>query len=392
MDPGIPFLNRCDRLFGQGLDRHEPLLGQGRLDHGMAPVAMAHPVLVVFHLFQQSLLLKGRYHLFPAGEPFQAGVGASRLVHHPVIVHHLEGGQAVTATDFKIVDIVGRGHLEGAGAKLPLHMGIKNNGDLPVGQGQAHRLFRQGVVAFVRGMHRHRGIAEHGLGPGSGHHQITVTNGIGIADMVELAGGGFVLHLQIGQGGTAAGTPVDDVVSPVDEPLVIEPGKYLAHRPGEPLVHGEPFPLPVAGAAQPFELVDDLAAGLFLPLPDPFDEFAPTEVLTADLFPGQLPLHHVLGGNAGMVGSRQPEGIEPVHPFIADQDVLQGIVQGMAHMKDPGDIGRRDDDGKGLLAFIHGAPEMFLPVPVLVPLLFNGLKFIGLGKLGLWLRGRLAIG
>jgi hypothetical protein len=92
--------------------------------------------------------------------------------------------------------------------------------------------------------------------------------GKGIADVVEMAVDVFVLHFQIGQGRVAAVAPVDDVIALIDQALFVKLDENLAHRLGEALVHGEAFPLPVAGGAQAFELVDDGAAVFLSPFPD----------------------------------------------------------------------------------------------------------------------------
>jgi hypothetical protein len=102
------------------------------------------------------------------------------------------------------------------------------------------------------------------------------------------------------------------------------------------------------------------------------------QVVTAFALLGQLPLHHVLGGDAGMVGAGQPQGVVAAHPVIAGQDILQGVVQGMAHMQDAGDVGRRDDDGKSIPAFLHLRLEAVLLLPGLQPLLFDIAEVVAL--------------
>jgi len=99
-------------------------------------------------------------------------------------------------------------------------------------------------------------------------------------------------------------------------------------------------------------------------------------------FGGQLPLHHVLGGDAGVVGARHPEGVKAVHPFVADQDVLQGVVEGMAHVQHPGDVGGRNDDAEGGPLGVQGGGGFVLGGPDLQPLLFDILEFVALGQFG----------
>ena len=107
----------------------------------------------------------------------------------------------------------------------------------------------------------------------------------------------------------AARAPVDDVVAFVDQALVVEGGEDLDYGLGQAFIHGEALAVPVAGAAQAFELVDDLAAGLLPPGPDPLDEFFAAQLVTIVTLGLQVPLDDILGGDAGVVGAWHPEDV-----------------------------------------------------------------------------------
>ena len=53
---------------------------------------------------------------------------------------------------------------------------------------------------------------------------------------------------------------------------------------------------------------------------------------------------HRLRGDSGVIGAGHPERVEALHPFHADQDVLQRVVQRMPQVQGPGHIGRRNHD------------------------------------------------
>ena len=63
---------------------------------------------------------------------------------------------------------------------------------------------------------------------------------------------------------------------------------------------------------------------------------------------GQLALDHHLGGDAGVVGARQPQRRLAAHALEADQHVLQRVVQRVADVQRAGDVRRRDDDRERL--------------------------------------------
>ena len=64
----------------------------------------------------------------------------------------------------------------------------------------------------------------------------------------------------------------------------------------------------------------------------------------------QLALDHHLGGDAGMVRARLPQHVAAAHALEAGEDVLQRVVERMAHMQRAGDVRRRDDDRERLRA------------------------------------------
>ena len=78
------------------------------------------------------------------------------------------------------------------------------------------------------------------------------------------------------------------------------------------------------------------ASIVVLPLPDAFDQPLAAELVPAEfLLLQQPPLDDGLGGDAGVIGAGHPEGLEPLHPLLADEDVLQRVVQGVAQVQAP---------------------------------------------------------
>ena len=63
---------------------------------------------------------------------------------------------------------------------------------------------------------------------------------------------------------------------------------------------------------------------------------------------GKLSFHYHLGGDTGMVGAGLPQHVATAHALIADENILQGEGQGMAHVQAARHIGWRHHDGEGL--------------------------------------------
>lgn len=64
------------------------------------------------------------------------------------------------------------------------------------------------------------------------------------------------------------------------------------------------------------------AYSLILPFPDILDEFLPAQIVASQTpLSHQLFLHHHLGGDAGVVTARVPQGGLPTHPVPVDRKI-----------------------------------------------------------------------
>ncbi|MNT71269.1 hypothetical protein D3C72_2097360 [compost metagenome] len=98
--------------------------------------------------------------------------------------------------------------------------------------------------------------------------------------------------------------------------------------------------------------------------------------MAADALGGQLALNHHLGGDAGVVGARLPEGVATLHAAEADQRVHDGVVEAVAHMQAAGHVRRRNHDGVRVAGTLRG--EVVVLLPGLVPGSFDGVGLVGL--------------
>ena len=398
-EAGPPLLHGGDGRAGQRLDLHVPLVGEERLEHRLAALAAAE---------RQEVRLR------PAVEPLLGQRGLDRLAgleaihsleraglggHAPVRADDRQERQPVPLRNREVVEVVGRRDLHRAGPELRVHEhGVGDHRELPAGHRVAHVLPHHGAPAIVVGVHGDGGVAQHGLRAGGGHHDLAGSVGQRVGEAPQLPGVVLlVVHLEVGERGVAARAPVDELLGPVDEPLLPQPHEDLADRAGEPLVHGEALALPVEGGAQRLVLHPDAGAVLLLPCPDPAQELLAPQVVPALLLgPLQLLLHDHLGGDARVVGAGEPEHVEPAHALPADEDVLDGGGERVAEVQGAGDVGRRKDDGEGrpgpvvlvgveVPALEPGAVPAGLDVGVVV-----GLRQLGRGR-GLSFFGHLVL-
>lgn len=237
-------------------------------------------------------------------------------------------------------------------------------------------------VSLVLRVHRHRRVPQKGLGPRGGHHHLARAVGEGVADVPELAVPVLVLHLDVGEGRVAPAAPVDEALAAVDESSLIELDEGGGHGLGAGLVHGEAGPPPVQGAAELAHLHEDRVAGFLPPRPHPRQEVLPPQVVAGLAFFLQELLDDVLGGDAAVVGPRQPKGVVARHAAPADQHVLEGVVQGVAHVEGARHVGRRQDDGVGAALGVRRGLEEPGLLPAVVEVRFRGLGIVKGGQFG----------
>src|SRR5690606_8587534 len=130
----------------------------------------------------------------------------------------------------------------------------------------------EGTVPVIIRVYGDRHVAEHRLGPRRRDDDEPtprawlacaaarraapdlLPGGHRVPQVVELALRVHALGLLIRERGQAPRAPVDDVVAPVDQPLLIEADEDLAHGAGEARVQGEPGPREIEGAADRLQL------------------------------------------------------------------------------------------------------------------------------------------
>ena len=79
-----------------------------------------------------------------------------------------------------------------------------------------------------------------------------------------------------------------------------------------------------------------------------------------------------------MVCARLPQCFIPLHTFKADQDILHGIIQGMAHMQLAGYVRRRHNDGEWFLVRVYFGMKIAAVYPFLIQTFLDAFRIVGL--------------
>ena len=348
------------------VDGHKPLLGQPRLQGGVATVAVHDGVIELFDVIEQAVLLKPLDDGLAALLAVHAGELAVTLDDHRVLVEDIDLRQVVGLTHGVVVGVVGRGDLDEAGAKVGIDVPILKDGNLAVDDGELDGLTHEGgLLGILRGDGDAR-VAEHGLGARGGDDDVVLAvNRLGqrVAQVPQVTLLVLILGLIVRNGGGAVGAPVDDALAAVDQTVVVPVAKDLAHGLRVVLVHGKALVIKVDGAAHALDLLDDDAAVLVGPVPAGVDKLIATDLQAADALALELLVDLGLRGDTGVIGAQHPARGLAAHAGHTDDGVLDGVVSSVTHMELAGHVGRRNGDGAvahALTALVVAAVEPLL--------------------------------
>ncbi len=260
------------------------------------------------------------------------------------------------------------GDLHHAGAEFRIDVGIGDDRNRALRKRQTQGLADQVPVALVVRMHRNCRVAEHRFGSRGCDHDVPGAVLQRIAKVPQRAVFLHVLHFEIGQSGEQHRVPVHQALAPVDEPLGVQAHKHFRDCPGQSRIHREAVAAPVDGVSEAAHLRVDGAARLLLPLPHPCDKFFAGQVGAFESLGVELAFDDHLGRNTGVVRSGLPERVVAAHAVIAGEGIHERVLEGMAHVQSPRNVGGRDHDAVGRTVAGRCKPAVRLPALVYTPL------------------------
>ncbi len=167
-------------------------------------------------------------------------------------VHQPVHGDVVALGDFVVIEIVGAGDLNRAGAKRGIGILVGDDGDQPAmflrTDGNLTQFAHYGGIAFIRRMHSHRAVAEHGFRARGGDGNIVarfaqgdisvrvffdVFVGFSVLERVlkvpHMAGPLDILDLEVRNRGLKLRIPIDQALGAIDQPFIVQIDENLAH-------------------------------------------------------------------------------------------------------------------------------------------------------------------
>ena len=255
---------------------HEPLQAYQGFHHRVAPLTVAHGVTVVLDFLQKSQALQLGNYFIPSLKALHAGVLSGGVGHVAVKSDDVYDFQLVPLADLEIYQIVARRYLQCSSAEVPADGVVADNGDASAHDGERGPAAQQMLVAGVFGIYGYSCVAQHGLRAGGGYSYMRP--GVlfqRVSDVIKGAVLLLVVHFQVGEGGCAPRTPVDDALVAVNEALVVQVYKRSTYGLDRSGVQGELVAGLVGRDAQAPGLFVDDAAVFPDVLPDQLHELLP---------------------------------------------------------------------------------------------------------------------
>ena len=376
-------LARMGGAFARGLaHRHVPLLGKHRLNDFTGTRHARHHVADRLRADEKALLLKVLQHGLAGFVAVHADILRRRVfVDLRVLRENRDAAQIVTAADLKVVEVVSRGDLYAAGTEFAVHVGVRDNRNLTVAERQVNRVADEILVAFVLRVHGDRFVAEQRLRTGRRDDNVLSAIGCRVTDFPEMSVFLFRLHFDVRHRGLQLRIPVHETGALVDQALAVQLDEGLPDNARKLFIHREVGALPIHGVTEAAHLLQNRAAGEFLPLEHFLHELFAGEGVGIDSLLFELALNHDLSRNTGVIGAREPERVVARHAVIAGERIHDGLIERMPHVQDARNVGRRELDREAWFVLIESGAEVAALFPFRVPVRFNGSGFEALGEL-----------
>ena len=368
------------------LHLQEPLCRELRLDRHIGTLGEAHLVVIVLDLLHQSGIGQIDGNLLAHVHTVLTDIESGSLRDGTVIVEDVDGLQMMLQSEHVVIDVVSRGDFQTAGTKLYVDISVLNHRNDTVDQWHDDVLALEPCVFHVLGVDAHGRVAHDGLGTCSSHdsvvaflvlmHDVALVLALNrslvlgsniVFEIIELRVLVLVDHLLVGQCSLGFRIPVDHAHATIDVALAIEVDKDLDDALGACLVHGESRTVPVAGATELAELLEDDAAVLACPVPGVLKELLTCEVGLLDALLSELADDLCLRSDRSVVSAGHPAGVLSLHARTAHENILNGVVEHVTHVQHTRHIWWGNDDGIGF-AIVRLGAEKFVVQPVLIPL------------------------
>ena len=347
----------------------EPLHRQLRFDRHIGAFGETDFIFISFHLFHQAGSLQVFFDLLTNIETVHTDIQTASLADRTVIIEYIDRRQIIFFAQHIVVHIVCRSYLQTTCTELDIHIIVLDHRNHTVYQRNNHFLpFQPSVLRVVR-IDTHGRIPHDCFGTGCCDNRITafrITFHL-VAEVIQFAVLFLIYNLFVGQGSQRFRIPVHHTDTTIYQSFIIEIDKNLDHTFGTQFVHRESRTVPITGRPQLTQLLKDDASVFFLPFPSMFQEIFTRQVSLLNSLLCKAIHDFRFGCNGSMVRSRHPTSVLPLHTGTTDQNILNGIVKHVSHMKHACDVWGRNNN-RIRLTTIGFRLEKAVIQPILIPL------------------------
>ena len=177
----------------------------------------------------------------------------------------------------------------------------------------------------------------------------------------------LINYFFIGKSSQSFRIPVYHTYTAIDQSLFKQVHEYFQYAFRTFFVHRESRTVPITGCTQFAQLFQDNTSVFFFPFPGMFQKLVAGQVRFLDSLLSQSVYNLCFSSDRSMVGARHPASILSKHAGTTDQDILNGIVKHVSHVKYAGDVRGRNDDCVRLTAVWFRLEEAVIQ-PILIPL------------------------
>ena len=352
--------------FCQFFHFYEPLQFDHGFDYSVTSFMAAYCMVDVFDFDQVTFFFQLFNDGFSCFHSAHTAESASQFVHCTVIVHYANARQVMANTNFEVVRVMCGCDFYNTCTKFSVYIVICNDGNFFIQNGNDTCFADQVLISFIFGMNRYSCIAQHCFRSCCCQSQFFVGTYDRIVDVVEVTSHIVMFYFCVRDRCLAFRAPVDDLFTTVDITFFIQSYECFQNSIGAAFVHCKTNTIPVTGAAQFAQLIQDDTAVFFFPCPCSFQEAFTAYVVLCQAFGSHFLNNLQFCGNGCMVDTGYPQCIVASHSLPSDQDILHCVIQGMAHVQLTCDVRRGHYDTKRFFGFVNFCMEIFLFHPCVV--------------------------
>lgn len=251
----------------------------------------------------------------------------------------------MTLANFEIVEVVGGGNLDGAGAVLGVGVFVGDDGDFAVGEGEFDKTTDEVLIAGIIRVDRDGSVTEESFGASGtdddfGVFDVRVVIGATIrstddlvGDVPEVAGFVLVFDFDVGEGGLVVRTEIDEFFATIDHAIVPHFFKSFIDAGDNVFIKSESEVIPSTGGTKSTKLEFHIAALLLYEIPDAGIEFVARVFKTSVAFFFESAFVDDPSFEAGVIGAGDVPSVFAVKTVVTGEGIFKSNGETMADVE-----------------------------------------------------------